>query len=610
MKLESISMKNFRCYQEEITVRIDELTTFVGKNDIGKSSLLEAMEIFFNNDVVAIEQGDANIYSGTRSVEITCEFSALPTKIILDAGAETTLGGEYLVSALGTLKVRKVFDCSIKKPSVEVFVVANHPTAAGVGNLLELKEKDLQAIVKGKELEVALKGNPGMRRAIWASVEDLELAEVSIPASKAKEDSKLIWAQIESHLPIFALFQSDRSSRDSDNEVQNPMKAAVATAIAEVQDEIAQIQKKVQEKAEAIARRTHEALKTIDASLASELTPEFTPPTAAKWTGLFSVGLSTDGGIPLNKRGSGVRRLILVSFFKAEAERRLETSNKRSIIYAIEEPETAQHPNYQRILIESFKALASEPGCQVLLTTHSPGFASELPVESIRYVRRHTETGMPCVDSGTDVFGEVADALGVTPDSRVKVLLCLEGPTDVTAFKCLSRAMHEEDPTLPNLATDERIAFVVLGGGTLKHWVDQNYLKALKRPEIHIYDGDVKNYDKSVQSVNQRKDGSWATQTGKHEIESYLHADAIRDAFGVDVEVTDHPVDGNAVPKVFAIAYSIAQKLDGVMGDDKAKLRLADKAFPLMTAARIRERDPDGEVEGWLRRIAQLATAT
>lgn len=60
MKLESISLKNFRCYQEEIPVRIDELTTFVGKNDIGKSSVLEAMEIFFNNDVVVIEQGDAN----------------------------------------------------------------------------------------------------------------------------------------------------------------------------------------------------------------------------------------------------------------------------------------------------------------------------------------------------------------------------------------------------------------------------------------------------------------------------------------------------------------------------------------------------------------------
>jgi putative ATP-dependent endonuclease of OLD family len=310
MKLESVSIKNFRCYADEVTVSLEDLTTFVGKNDIGKSSVLEALEIFFNNDVVTIEQGDANIHSEQTKVEITCEFSNLPQKLSLDAGAETSLANEYLLSAHGTLKIRKVFDCGNKKPSVEVFVVARHPTSAGVNNLLELKEKDLQALIKDQKLVAPLKGNPAMRRAIWATVEDLALADVAIPASKAKEDGKRIWEQIESHLPIFALFQSDRSSRDSDDEVQNPMRAAVAAAIAEVQDDIARIQKRVQEKAEEIAKSTHDALKTIDPSLASELTPEFTPPTPSKWTSLFSVGLNTDSGIPLNKRGSGVRRLV------------------------------------------------------------------------------------------------------------------------------------------------------------------------------------------------------------------------------------------------------------------------------------------------------------
>ncbi|WP_455937687.1 AAA family ATPase [Pantoea ananatis] len=202
-------------------------------------------------------------------------------------------------------------------------------------------------------LDVSLKGNPGMRKAVWAASAELQLTETQLPASKAKEDTKRIWEQIESWLPMFALFQSDRSSPDSDDEVQSPMKAAITAALAEVQDDIARIQLKVQQKAEEIARNTHEALKTIELGLASELTPEFTRPTPAKWQGLFSVGLNTDGGSPLNKRGSGVRRLVLVSFFKAEAERRLKSSIRRSIIYSIEEPETSQHPNYQLILIPS-----------------------------------------------------------------------------------------------------------------------------------------------------------------------------------------------------------------------------------------------------------------
>lgn len=608
MRLKSVSIKNFRCYQDEIFVSFNDLTTFVGKNDIGKSSLLEALEIFFNNDTVKIEQGDANIYSRDLQVSITCEFTDLPAVLSLDAGAETTLAGEYLLTAAQTLKIKKVYDCGKKTPSVEVFIVANHPTADSVANLLELKEKELQQIVKAKELKVALKGNPGMRQAIWQSAGDLKLAEVWIPVTKSKEDSKRIWDQLESHLPMFALFQSDRSSRDSDGEVQNPMKAAVAAAIAEVQDEIDRIQSRVQEKAEEIARNTHAALKTIDENLAKTLNPQFTPPTTAKWTALFSVNMDTDDGIPLNKRGSGVRRLVLVSFFKAEAERRLTTRNKRSIIYAIEEPETAQHPNNQKILIESFKSLSAELGCQMILTTHSPGFASDLPVDSIRFVTRD-RAGHPIVEAGADVFGLVADTLGLVPDSRVKVLLCVEGPTDVSAFKCLSHALHQEDPSIPDLSKDDRVAFVVLGGGTLKHWVAEHYLKALRYPEVHIYDSDVPNYAHQVAAVNQREDGrgSWAVQTAKYEIENYLHTQAIAEAFGVTVYIDDHPAaDGKGVPRLVAEAVAEAQGLGAPWKDSNAKAKLAQLAFPRMTAEMLRERDPGREVEGWLRRIAEL----
>ena len=148
---------------------------------------------------------------------------------------------------------------------------------------------------------------------------------------------------------------------------------------------------------------------------------------------------------------------------------------------------------------------------------------------------------------------------------------------------------------------------MVLGGSTLKHWVNEHYLRQLNRPEVHIYDSDVGKYAESVQQVNQRNDGSWAVQTKKYEIENYLHPEAIRAAFEVEIEVTDRPADGGqAVPRTFAVAHSQAMGFDGVMGDDKAKNKLAEKAFPLMTAAMLRERDPDGEVEGWFRRIAEM----
>ncbi len=609
MRLVSLTLENFRAYQTATKIGFSDLTTIIGRNDIGKSCILEALEIFFNSDVVKLDQADANVFSGLPLVSITAEFADLPNQINLDAGAPTTLANEYLLTDIGTLKIARVYDCSKKTPTCETFIVARHPSASGLNNLLELKEKELQAFVKAQSLDVALKGNPGMRQALWAACPELGLVETRIPVSKPKEDSKRIWDQLELHLPMFALFQSDRQSRDSDGEVQNPLKGAIAAAISEAQEAIESIQKLVQAKTEEIAKLTHEALKSIDPKLANSLSPKFIPPTASKWMGLFSLGMDTDDGIPLNKRGSGVRRLILVSFFKAEAERKLSSSAKRNLIYAIEEPETSQHPANQRVLIDAFKEIATAPHCQVILTTHSPGLAADLPIESIRFVSSEGQPATPVVQAGVNVFDTVAKTLGLTPDSRVRVLICVEGPTDVTALKCLSAALHAEDGTIPNLMTDERFAFIPAGGSTLKHWVTENYLRNIHRPEAHIYDSDVAKYGVSVAEVNGRADGlgSWATQTRKHEIECYLHADAIKAAFDVEVVCVDHPADGlPSVPEAFAIALSAKRNFDGRMGADKAKGYLS-KAFSYITADQIRARDPGGEVESWLRKMAALA---
>src|SRR5699024_3330860 len=95
-------------------------------------------------------------------------------------------------------------------------------------------------------------------------------------------------------------------------------------------------------------------------------------PESLKWQDVFkNVSISGDSNIPINKRGSGVKRLVLLSFFRAEAERRLSEDDNAGVIYAIEEPETSQHADNQRLLIEAFKTLAAAEHTQVILTTHS-----------------------------------------------------------------------------------------------------------------------------------------------------------------------------------------------------------------------------------------------
>ena len=605
MKLTRIALENFRGYEKETSVTFDDLTTFIGKNDIGKSTILEALEIFFNNDIVEIDSSDANVHSKSKIVTITCDFTELPKELDLDAGEKTSLKDEYLLISDDTLRIKKVYDCSKSKISEEIFIVANHPSAEDVSDLLSLKEKELQKLSKKYLGDGApQKGNPIMRKAIWNAVESLELKETDIPISKSREDAKNIWAKLETYLPKYALFQSDRSSSDSDEEVQNPLKAAIREAIQEVQDDILEIEKKVREKAESIANQTHKALETLDPLLAKELTPNFSSPALSKWNSMFSISMNTEDGIALNKRGSGVRRMILVGFFKAEAERKAKESNNKDIIYAIEEPETAQHPNNQKILINAFSELSKNEHCQVILTTHSPALAAELPTDSLRFIEKDENNNTSILNGGDDVIQKIVDALGIFPDikNRVKVLLCVEGPTDVIAFKAFSRCLREKDESVIDLASDKRVAVLPLGGSILKYWVEKKYLQNLNCPEVHIYDSDVGNYQTAIDEVNERSDGSFGTLTKKYEIENYLHTKAIREKYNVDVDT-----DEKGVPKLFGIQYSNLQgHPNEVMKDRTSKIYLSQVFEEKMNYDLLMERDTEGEIKGWFDRIKQL----
>ncbi len=43
MKISQVKISNFRGYKDETTIDFNDLTVFVGKNDVGKSTVLEAL---------------------------------------------------------------------------------------------------------------------------------------------------------------------------------------------------------------------------------------------------------------------------------------------------------------------------------------------------------------------------------------------------------------------------------------------------------------------------------------------------------------------------------------------------------------------------------------
>src|SRR5687767_14160066 len=100
MRLIEVKVSNFTKYRHETAVEIASLTVLVGCNDAGKSTLLEALDIFFND--ATIEKDDCSARSDSSEIRIACVFDQLP-----DEQPETDLQGEYLVRGDGNLEIVK-----------------------------------------------------------------------------------------------------------------------------------------------------------------------------------------------------------------------------------------------------------------------------------------------------------------------------------------------------------------------------------------------------------------------------------------------------------------------------------------------------------------------
>ena len=239
MRLEEVKIKNFRCYNEETIVTFHDMTTVIGQNDVGKSTILEALEIFFNNKTVKIDRDDLSNNSIDNDIVITCVFSDLPNELIIDSDNKTSLDKEYLINENGFLEIKKTYSGIAVNPKESVSIICNHPSKENFSDLLLLSQTQLKKRAEDLNLDKTTYNssiNADIRRAIWESTSNLELENIEIPANKA--ENKKVYESLKKYLPMYSLFQSDRSSNDEDSEVTEPMKMAVQSALQKVKKKI------------------------------------------------------------------------------------------------------------------------------------------------------------------------------------------------------------------------------------------------------------------------------------------------------------------------------------------------------------------------------------
>jgi len=328
--------------------------------------------------------------------------------------------------------------------------------------------------------------------------------------------------------------------------------------------------------------------------------------------------LTDDDEIPINKRGSGVRRLILLNFFRAKAEQAAIEKKAPGVIYAVEEPETSQHPHNQKMLMRAFCELSEYPNCQVMLSTHTPVLARLVPAECLHYVDVEESGSRSIYQGDEETYRLVAESLGVLPDHDVKVFIGVEGNNDINFLMAMAKMLIDNGEDIPNLCELEeegKIIFFPLGGSNLALWTSR--LAGLNRPELYVFDRDTEppaksKYHKSVEEISARPECT-VFETSKNEMENYLHPDAIK-AVVSDVDILFNDFDD--VPLLVAQAVheaSESEKLWDQVSEKKrgekmrkAKAWLNTKVVEAMTPAMLDERDPDGDVREWFAEIGRI----
>lgn len=529
MKLSKFRIKNFRGYKDE-KIDFTDFTTFVGINDSGKSTIFEALDIFFGNS--KIEKSDHTVNS-TDDVELTAYFSDLPREIKLET-ISTTLKEEFLTlnddnSNKDYLVLRQKYSGEGLKLSE--FLVSTFPSDESVQNIHISKIAALKKNFSKLIDDVDKRKSTEIRKAALANaakISGLATTEISLNGKGSLKD---IASVIHANLPMYQLFKSDRSNTDADSEIQDPIKAIIKTALLHknIQDKLVDISNDIEKSVTNITNKTLGMLREMDSSLSNDLNADFKQP---NWSSVFKFNLDTDSEIPLNKRGSGVRRLILLNFFRAEARRKLEQSEKEqnndiNIIYAFEEPETSQHPKFQTMLIDSFKTMSELDHVQVCITTHSPAIAQIVPKAGIRLVKK--EAGGSNVLSGEAAIGEVISQLGIVPDiklypDQLDCAVVVEGPTDVDFFQYVYDKWS-------NKIDDEKskTVFISGGGASIVDVLNSNFIKQLNlKKKVFIVDGDEAGSDdkQKADANNNLK----TIQLNKYTIEFYLPYEDVKKA--------------------------------------------------------------------------------
>lgn len=380
MKLREVTIRNFRSLAN-ITIPMDDLTVLVGPNNAGKTALLDALKIAFRARGWELQEYDYHISAATdtpktcNGIEITLWFrenapNEWPEELLqeLNECMQTDPSGRNSVGLRFSSCFNEAADAMDN--GWEFLTVDGQPLVGKAGSQTFLNKflEYVRIFPLPAMRDIAVEFSP--KSQFWGRIlRDLKIDDNDLETVKTK------------------LAKLNKQLLGADNRLEQ-----VRRSIDGIQDVI-RIGKGERVDIEALP------MKPWDLMTKSQVVIR---------------DMGSNVPLPLHRYGQGTQSLAILFLFQAYVDLlfRATSHEESEAILALEEPEAHLHPQAARALAANLGKLTS----QKIISSHSPYFIQEIPLQHIRmfrksgcvsnvlYVKRQFEATLPDSEALKQVY--------------------------------------------------------------------------------------------------------------------------------------------------------------------------------------------------------------
>tara|TARA_R100000365_G_C2746290_1_gene75513 strand:+ start:523 stop:2364 length:1842 start_codon:yes stop_codon:yes gene_type:complete len=414
---------------KDVTIGFDNVTTFIGPNGTGKSTVLRALDWYFNGKPGSLSETDCSFGAIDEDIEVQVTFYDLTEK-------DREALGKYAPAEADTFTAWKQRLSS----GVEVFSA----NAKGFPDFNDIKaatsataKKELYAELRRTRADLGLPAattGAAVDQAMttWEAANTGQLVEApeALQTNFFGFNSGGKMSGLFDFVLVTADLRASEESLDGKASIigrileRSVDRTAADEEIATIVEDARLLQQQVYEdkfktQLETMTAQLNEVVTSYTPGRAVSVTPAEVELKAPRTTFGVSI-LDGETETAVERQGHGFQRTLLISALQLLAQSGA-ASAEGVICLAIEEPELFQHPIQAQTFAKVLRSLAEDANkrIQVSYATHSPYFLEARHFDQVRRLMRSAdETPVVTVHSATiaDVKARLA---GVVKDSVV-----------------------------------------------------------------------------------------------------------------------------------------------------------------------------------------------